>query len=89
MASWVRRDDGEFPMDRTIHGPDRIRSKGQMEAALIRPIAPSEACGVVGAGSMYESTAWQLQSEGPPHSVIGNVRESSKTRKRGSNRHGF
>jgi hypothetical protein len=34
----VPRDGGEFPMDRTIHDPDRIRSKGQMEAALIRPI---------------------------------------------------
>ena len=35
----VCRDDGEFPMDRTIHDPDRIRSQGQMEATLIRPIA--------------------------------------------------
>lgn len=55
----ARRDDGEFPMGGTIQDPDRIRSKGQMEAALIRPIAPSEACDVVGAGSMYELTAWQ------------------------------
>lgn len=26
-------------MDRTIHDPDQIRSKGEMGAALIRPIA--------------------------------------------------
>jgi hypothetical protein len=31
-----------FPMDRTIHDPDRIRSRGQMEAALIRPIVLQE-----------------------------------------------
>jgi hypothetical protein len=27
-----------FPKDRTIHDPDKIRSRGQMEAVFIRPI---------------------------------------------------
>jgi hypothetical protein len=50
-------DDGEFPIDRTIHDPDRFRFKGQMEAALIPSDRPSEACDVGGAGSMGESMA--------------------------------
>ena len=48
------RGDGEFPIDRAIHDPDRIRSKGQMEAALIRPIVHQKLAMEEGAGSMEE-----------------------------------
>jgi hypothetical protein len=45
----ARRTMG-IPMDRTIHDPDMIRSGGQMEAELIRPIVHQELwwerCGV-------------------------------------------
>ena len=36
------RNTTKIPMDRTIHDPDRIRSRGLLEAELIRPIVLQE-----------------------------------------------
>jgi hypothetical protein len=65
----VRKTIG-FPMDRTIHDPDRIRSGGQMEAQVIRPIGSSMSsekpeCGVDTAQSPVQNPSSEFYCSTP------------------------